>query len=178
MTEQYSSFVSVCIELLVFLDVIFSIGIFFNKVIQKSDFYWVLALDCTDPKLSKSEKILMSLNSKQKRLFQLATAELFQRDREAAKKWKKRAWVWCLKLAVLSLYNHAKRYFLAWWSLTAQVKSPFQDSKELKMNLRIAIFQERLSTLSIRYIKSDKLKQTNCNQFLDNFVMKKAGQNL
>jgi len=38
-TEQYSSFVSVCIELLVFLDVIFSIGIFLNKVIQKSDFY-------------------------------------------------------------------------------------------------------------------------------------------
>ena len=40
------------------------------------------------------------------------------------------------------------------------------------------MFQERLSTLSIRYIKSDKLRQTNCNEFLDNFVMKKAGQNL
>jgi len=39
------------------------------------------------------------------------------------------------------------------------------------------MFQERLSTLSIRHIKSDKLRQTNCNEFLDNFVMKKAGQN-
>jgi len=27
-------------------------------------------------------------------------------------------------------------------------------------------------------IKSDKLGQTNCDEFLDNFVMKKAGQNL
>jgi len=40
------------------------------------------------------------------------------------------------------------------------------------------MFQERLLTLSIRYIKSDKLRQTNCNEFLDNFVMKQAGQNL
>jgi len=40
------------------------------------------------------------------------------------------------------------------------------------------MFQDRLSTLSILYIKSDKLGQTNCNEFLDNFVMKKAGQNL
>jgi len=35
-----------------------------------------------------------------------------------------------------------------------------------------------LSTLSIRYIKSGKLRQTNCDDFLDNFVVKKAGQNL
>jgi len=40
------------------------------------------------------------------------------------------------------------------------------------------MFQERLSTLSIRYVKSDKLRQTNCNEFLCNFVMKKASQNL
>ena len=39
------------------------------------------------------------------------------------------------------------------------------------------MFPDRLSTLSIRYIKSDKLRQTNCNKFLDNFVMKKVGQN-
>jgi len=42
------------------------------------------------------------------------------------------------------------------------------------MTQRVAMFQERLSTLSIRCIKSDKLRQTNCNEFLDNFVMKKA----
>jgi len=35
-----------------------------------------------------------------------------------------------------------------------------------------------LSTLSIRYINSDKLKQTNCDEFLYKFVVKKAGQNL
>jgi len=40
------------------------------------------------------------------------------------------------------------------------------------------MFQDRLSTLSIRYIKSDKFRQTNCNEFVDNFVMNKAGQNL
>jgi len=40
------------------------------------------------------------------------------------------------------------------------------------------MFQERLSTPSIRYIKSDKLGQTNCDEFLDNFVMKKAGHKL
>jgi len=58
--------------------------------------------------LSKSEKILMSLNSKHKPLCQLATTE---------------------------------------------------------------------HTLTIRYIKSDKLRQTNCNGISDNFVLKKAGQN-
>ena len=40
------------------------------------------------------------------------------------------------------------------------------------------MFQDRFSTLSIRYIESDKLRQTNCDEFLDSFVMKKAGQNL
>jgi len=40
------------------------------------------------------------------------------------------------------------------------------------------MFQERLSTLSMQYIKSDKLRHTNCNGFLDNFAMMKAGQNL
>ena len=86
-----------------------------------------------------------------------------QRDREIARKWQKRVWVWCLRLVVLSLCNHAKPYFLAWWLLAAQAKGPFQDSKELKMNSRIVIFQERLSTLGIRCIKSDKLRQTKCN---------------
>jgi len=51
-------------------------------------------------------------------------------------------------------------------------------SKWPKMLWRVAMFQKRLSTLNIRCIKSDKLRQTNCNEFLDNFVMKKAGQNL
>ena len=32
--------------------------------------------------------------------------------------------------------------------------------------------------VNTKHIKSDKLRQTNCDEFLDNFVMKKAGQNL
>jgi len=32
--------------------------------------------------------------------------------------------------------------------------------------------------VSTKHIKSGKLRQTNCDEFLDNFVMKKAGQNL
>jgi len=32
--------------------------------------------------------------------------------------------------------------------------------------------------VSTKHINSDKLRQTNCDEFLDNFVMKKAGQNL
>jgi len=36
------------------------------------------------------------------------------------------------------------------------------------------MFQDRLPTLSNRCIKSEKLKQTNFNEFLDDFVMKKA----
>jgi len=47
-----------------------------------------------------------------------------------------------------------------------------------KMNQRVAVFQEKLSTLSIRYIKSDKLRQINYNEFVDIFIMKKEGQNL
>jgi len=93
--------------------------------------------------LSKSE-ILMSLNSKQKSLCQLATRELFPKDTEKARTWQKRVWDQCLRLLVLHLSNHAEPYFLAWWSLTAQVKDPFQDSKELKMNWTVAVFQERL----------------------------------
>jgi len=42
-------------------------------VILKSYCYWVLAPVCTAPTLSKSEMILMSLNSKQKSICQLAT---------------------------------------------------------------------------------------------------------
>jgi len=46
-------------------------------IIQKLDCYWILAQVCTAPMVSKSEKILISLNSKQQPLCQLATAELF-----------------------------------------------------------------------------------------------------
>jgi len=38
----------------------------------------------------------------------------------------------------------------------------------------VAMFQERLPTLGIRCIKSNKLRETNFIEFLDDFVMKKA----
>jgi len=114
---------------LVFLDVIFSSWIFFSKVMQISGCYWVLAQVCTSPMLSKSEKVLMSLNSKQKPLRQPATADLFPKETGKHKKWQKRVWVWCLRLVVLRLCNRAKPYFLAWWSLTAQGRGPCQDWK-------------------------------------------------
>jgi len=44
---------------------------------------------CTAPLLSKSEKILMMLNSKQKRLYQLATAELFPNETQKQQKMTK-----------------------------------------------------------------------------------------
>jgi len=54
----------------------------------------------------------------------------------------------------------------------------FSRIKRIKNELKDRNVPERLSTLSIRYIKSDKFRQTNCNEFLENFVMKKVGQNL
>jgi len=57
----------------------------------------------------------MSLNSKKKKTLPTGKRRaLTQRDRETAKKWQKRVWVWCLRFVVLSLWNHAKPYFLAW----------------------------------------------------------------
>jgi len=88
----------------VFLDVIYSISIF--KINQKSDCYWELAQVYTAPMLSKSNKILMNLNSKQKTLFQLATMELFPKEtkkRETLAKWQKRVWVWCLRSGVTNM---------------------------------------------------------------------------
>ena len=46
--------------------------------------------------------------------------------------------------------------------------------KRIKNELRVAVLKERLSTPSIRCINSDKLGQTNVNEFLDDVVMKKA----
>jgi len=76
--------------------VIFSILIFYNKIIQISGCYLVLAQVCTAPMPSKSEKILMSLNGKQKSLCQLSTTELYLKEtknKETARKWQKRIWV-------------------------------------------------------------------------------------
>jgi len=57
-------------------------------------------------------------------------------------------------------------------------KRSFSRLKRIKNELKGRNIPGGLFTLRIRYFKSDKLGQTNCDEFLDNFVMKKAGQNL
>jgi len=58
---------------------------------------------------------------------------------------------------VLNLFNPGDPYPLAWWSLTASEKGLYQDSKELKMDWRVTISQEKLShRLSIPCIRSDQ----------------------
>jgi len=139
---------------------------------------WKLKLSTTKSAIVLSKReILMSLNSKEMSLCQLATTELYPKDtkeRVIARKWQKRVWVWCRRAVFFSLSNHADTNFVAWWSLTARVKGPFQDSKEFKIYYKVAMFQEKLPTLSIRCIKSEKRRQTNFNEFLDVFFVKKA----
>jgi len=49
-----------------------------------------------------------------------------------------------------------------WWA--ALFPGPL--GSPLNPALRVALFQERLPTLNMRYITSDKLRQTNSNKFL------------
>jgi len=63
----------------------------------------------------------------------------------------------------VSFCNHTKPYF-------------FSRLKRIKNQLKGRnIVGEVVYT---KHIKSDKLRQTNCDEFLDKFVMKKAGENL
>jgi len=68
--------------------------------------------------------------------------------------------------------------FLSLMGINCSGERSFSRFKRIKNELKGRNIPERLFTLSIRYIKSDKLGQTNCDGFLANFVMKKAGQNL
>ena len=74
----------------------------------------------------------MILNSKQKPLCPLATAELFPNDigkQQQMTKARLGLMPWFL------VYPTTRSLIsLASWSLTAQAKGPFQNSKELKMN--------------------------------------------
>jgi len=81
-TEQYSSFVSVCIAYSLigifrcnFFPFDFSVKSFRNHIAIE-----YFAQVRTAPMLNKLEKMLMNLNSKQKPLCQPATAELFPND--------------------------------------------------------------------------------------------------
>ena len=51
----------------------------------------------------------------------------------------------------------------------------FSRLNRIKNELRATMSQERLSALSIMCIESDKLRQTNCDELLDDFhCLKKA----
>jgi len=68
---------------------------------------------CAGPMLTKSEKILMSLNSKQKPHYQLATAELFPNDTRKQQKMTKARLGLMPYISGFGLCNHTKPYFLA-----------------------------------------------------------------
>jgi len=59
--------------------------------------------------------------------------------------------------------------FLSLMVTNCSGKRFFSRFKRIRDDLKGRNIQERLSTLSILYIKSDKLRQKNCNDFLDKF---------
>jgi len=85
--------------------------------------------------ISKSEKILMSLNNKQSNFTKWQPQNLPPRTQRVSKQQENdnNACFWWLRLVILGLSNQAERYFLVWWSLTSQEKGLFQNSKELKL---------------------------------------------
>jgi len=92
--EQYSSFDSVCIAKS--STGIFRCNFFLFEFSSVKSFRNQIAIEyfaqvCTAPMLSKSEKMLMNLNSKQKSLCHLASAVLFPRDIGKQQKNDKRA---------------------------------------------------------------------------------------
>jgi len=52
----------------------------------------------------------------------------------------------------------------------------FSKFKRIENELKGRSVPAEVVNTNIRYIKSYKLRQTNCNEYLDNLVMKKAGQ--
>jgi len=64
--------------------------------------------------LSKSDKILMSLNSKQKSFVNWKPQNSYPREtkkKATSRKWQKRVWDWCLRVVLLSLSNTADLFY-------------------------------------------------------------------
>jgi len=75
--------------------------------------------------LSKSDNILMSLNSKQSHFANWQPQNSYPKEtkkRVTPRKSQKHVWVWCFRIVVLSLSHPAARYFLAWWLLQQLLK--------------------------------------------------------
>ena len=66
------------------------------------------------------------------------------------------------------------RLFLSLMVTNCSGERSFSRLKRIKNELRATMSQERLSALSILCIESDKLRQTKCDELLDDFAMKKA----
>ena len=66
--------------------------------------------------------------------------------------------------------------FLSLMVINCSGERSFSRLKRIKNELKGRNIPEEV--VNTKHIKSDKLGQTNCDEFLDNFVMKKAGQNL
>jgi len=118
------------------------------------------------------------LNSKQKSLCQLETTELFSKEtlketkkkRNSKKMTKTRLGLLVPWISGSSFIQPRGPLFLSLMFANSKVFFKIQDK-------RVAIFQEKLSTLSI-WCKSDKLRQTNFTKFQDDFVMKARKKSL
>ena len=71
---------------LIFLDAIFSFKFSSTKSFRNPIAIEYLVQACASPMLNKSEKILMSMNSRQKSICQLATADLLPKETKKREK--------------------------------------------------------------------------------------------
>ena len=79
--------------------------------------------------------------------------------------------VWCHAIQWILVYPTRRRLlFLGLMVTNCSGKMLFSRVKKFKMNERVAMHQERLPSLSICCIRSDKLGQTNFNEFLHDFM--------
>jgi len=89
-------------------------------------------------------------------------------SKETAKKWQNCVWVWHLRLVDLGISNREDPFCLAWWSLTAQEK----DSRFKKFKNEGLQCSRRGCARKAFGALSDKSRQTNFNEYLDDFIMK------
>jgi len=116
----------------------FAILIFFSKVVQKSDRYWVHAQVCTASMLSKSEKIVMSLNSMQKSFCQLATTELFPKKQRIGKQLEndKSAFGSLSRVCYASTTTHYDKTVVLWHAIARGSDIVTEQERSLAISTR------------------------------------------
>ena len=80
------------------------------------------------------------------------------------------------KISVFQFMQPHEALFLSLMVTNCLGESFFSRFKRFKNQLKGRNIPGEV--VNTKHFKSDKLSQTNCDEFLDNFVMKKAGQNL